>query len=138
MSISKIFVCSFLLLIQRGHSNPMPCWFQRVAYLITFTMHHDAGHSSDGIKLVLPLVKIVECKCVVLPCFYPVEFHCSRVLNLFAVQNISKVSQSFFFLCRMLFFFSFVVTIVFHLKKKKLRSQCYIEILECTSTIIYR
>lgn len=55
-------------------------------------MHPDAGHLLGGIKLVPLPVKIVECKCVALPCSYPVEFHFSPALNSFAVQNISNVS----------------------------------------------
>lgn len=93
INIHLLLFFFLLLYMQKDHSNLMPCWFQRVVYSIIFTMHHDAGRLLDGIKLVPPHVKTVECKCVALPCSYPVEFHCSLVLNSFAVQNISKVSH---------------------------------------------
>lgn len=86
-----------LLLLQRDHSNRMPCSYRKVVYSITFTMHRDAGHSLDGIKLVRLPVKTVACKCVALLCCYHAAFHYSRALNSYAVQSISKVSFLFCF-----------------------------------------
>lgn len=78
--------------LQKDHSNRTLCSSRKVVYSITFTMHRDAGHSLDGIKLVRLPVKIVVCKCEALPCYYHAAFHYSRALNSYAVQSISKVS----------------------------------------------
>lgn len=78
---------------QKDPSNRMHYWCPKVASSITFTMPHAAGPSLGGIRPVLPPVKNVACKCVALPCSYPVASPYFRVLNLCAVQNISKVSR---------------------------------------------
>lgn len=103
--------------MQKDHSNRMRCLYRKVASSITFTMHHDVGHLSDGIKLVRLPVKIVACKCVALLCCYHVAFHCFRASNSYAVQNISKVSEHIF----SLFFFRRIHSMIFRLcfyKKK--------------------
>lgn len=78
-------------MVQKGHSNLMHCSYRKAAYSITYTMRHVAGHSSDGIKLVRLPVRIATCKCAALPCCCHAASHCSRALNSFAVQSISKV-----------------------------------------------
>ena len=86
------FMFYFILFFsQKVHSNLMLCWCQKAAYLITFIMHHGAGHLYDGIRLEPLLVRNVTCKCVVLLCFYHVASPCSLALNLCAVQNTLKV-----------------------------------------------
>lgn len=85
------FVYFILFFLQKVLSNLMLCWCQKAAYLITFIMHHGAGHLYDGIRLEPLLVRSVTCKCVVLLCFCHVVSPCSRALNLYAVQNILKV-----------------------------------------------
>lgn len=82
-----------IFFLQRARSNQMPFWYLKIAYLIIFTTRAIAGRLDVGTQQLLMPVKREVFSCVPSRCFFLVEFHFSAVLNLFAVLNISKVSD---------------------------------------------